>query len=139
MAIVISKGTVLQQEISTVFVAIAQVTGIDLPDIESETFESDTLDNANAGIPHAATGRTEGGTLNAELFFDPALAGHQSLLALLTTPADQDYKLIFADVGATEWAFTGAGLSFGGTVALSDGLKGNLGIKLDGIPTGMSA
>ena len=135
MAKIKNKGSVLQMEISTVYTAVAQIISMDLPDMEAETFESDTLDNADAGIPYDPTGRTEGGSLGFELFFDPALAGHQALLDLLTTPADQDWKIIFADTGTTEWTFTGAGFSFGGAIALSEGLKANCSIKLDGLPT----
>lgn len=137
MAKVPTKGTALKQTLATVLTAVAQVISIDLPDMESETYEADTLDNTDAGIPYESTGRTEGGSLSGELFFDPALAGHQALTALLTTPADESWTLTFADTGATVWTFTGAGFSLGGTVALADGLKGNFSIKLDGIPTGM--
>jgi hypothetical protein len=135
MAKIVCKGTALQQLIGTVYTAVAQLISLDLPECESETYESDTLDNANAGIPYAATGRSEGGSLGFELFYDPALSGHQELLTLITTPADESWKVVFADGGSSEWAFTGAGISFGGTVALNDGLKGSGSIKLDGIPT----
>ena len=139
MAIIRSKGTALQQMLGTVYTAVAQIISLDLPDMEAETFEADTLDNANAGIPHKGTGRTEGGSLGFEAFFDPVLAAHTSILTLLDTPpaigAEESWKLIFADTGTTEWAFTGAGVSVGGTVALGDGVKVTGGIKLDGLPT----
>ncbi|MHC4606715.1 MAG: phage tail protein [Planctomycetota bacterium] len=139
MAKVRCKGTVLQQMIATIYTTVAQLISLDLPDMESETYESDTLDNANAGIPYDATGRSEGGSLGFEGFFDPALDGHQKLLELITTPPipteDETWKIIFADTGASEWTFTGAGISFGGTVALNDGLKMSGSIKLDGLPT----
>lgn len=135
MSQLICKGTVLQQTISSVLTPVAQVIGIDLPEMESETYESDTLDNSDAGIPYAPTGRTEGGSASGELFLDPALTGHKAMLALLTTPATCVWAIVFADVAVTTWTFTGAGLSMGGTVALKDGLKGKFGIKLSGIPT----
>jgi hypothetical protein len=129
------KGTSLKQEVGTVYTAIAQVISLELPQMESETFEADTLDNTSAGVPYAPTGRTEGGSVSGEMFFDPALAGHQALLDLLTTPAAQDWQIVFADQALTTWPFAGAGFSFGGTVALNDGLKGSFSIKLDGLPT----
>jgi len=135
MAKVICKGTVLKQTISSVLTAVAQVISIDLPEMESETVESDTLDNATAGIPYTPTGRTEGGKVSGELYLDPALAGHKSLLALLTTPATCVWNIIFADTGLTTWAFTGAGFSLGGSVALKELLKAKFGIKLSGLPT----
>lgn len=135
MAVIVCKGTVLQQEISSVLTAVAQVINLDLPESETETFEADTLDNSGAGIPHKVTGRVEGGSLGAELFFDPALAGHQALTDVITTPASQVWKIIFADSGTTEWDFTTAGIGLGGTVALNDGLKATLTAKLDGMVT----
>ncbi|HSG60852.1 MAG TPA: hypothetical protein VLA24_05385, partial [Pseudomonadales bacterium] len=84
MTKVVSKGTVLQQEISSVFTAVAQVISIDQSGAESETFESTTLDTSGAGKEYAQTGYTEGGSLSFELFYDPALAGHQAISDLLT-------------------------------------------------------
>jgi len=129
------KGTVLQQEIGTVYTAVAQIISLDLPEMESETFDADTLDVVTAGIPYQPTGRTEPGSLSGELFYDPALAGHQALLELLTTPAAENWKIIFSDTGVSEWTFSSAGLSFGGTVALNDGLKGSFSLKLADLPT----
>ncbi len=138
MAVIRCKGTVLQQMLGTVYTAVSQLISLDLPDMEAETFEADTLDNANAGIPHKGTGRTEGGSVGFEGFLDPVLAAHTSILTLLDTPpaigSEESWKIIFADTGTTEWTFTGAGVSIGGTVALGDGLKFTGGIKLDGLP-----
>ena len=133
MAKLICKGTSLQQLIGTVYTAVAQLISLDLPEGESETAECDTLDNSDAGIPYMPTGRSEGGSLGFELFYDPALSGHQELLTLITTPIAESWKLLFSDT--SEWAFAGAGISFGGTVALNDGLRGSGSIKLDGLPT----
>ena len=135
MTKVICKGTVLQQTVAETFVAIVQIISLDGPGMESETFESDTLDNTDAGIPYTSTGRTEGGSLSGELFLDPALQGHNNLQYQLTNPGSEAWNLIFADVGTTEWPFAGAGFSLSPAVVLSDGLKASFGIKLDGLPT----
>jgi hypothetical protein len=133
MAVIKSKGTVLKQEISTVLTAVAQVISWEHSGAESETFEKDTLDNTSAGIPYGQTGRSEGGSFSFELFFDPALAGHQAITDLVITPAECDWELTFADTGTTQWPFTGAGVGFGVTVALADGLKASVSVKLSGI------
>lgn len=135
MAKIKSKGTTLKQEIASVLTAVAQVISLTLPECESETYEADTLDNENAGIPYEPTGRSEGGSASAELFYDPALAGHVALLTIITTPATTGWSITFADTATSTWTFDGAGLSFGGTAAMNDGLKGSLSIKLDGLPT----
>jgi hypothetical protein len=129
------KGTALKQQISAAYVAVAQVISLELPDMESETYESDTLDNTDAGIPYSQTGRSEGGSCSGELFYDPALTGHKNLLELITTPAEENWQILFADTGASTWTFVGAGFGFGGTVALNDGLKGKFSIKLSKVPT----
>lgn len=129
------KGTALAQTISSAYVTVAQVISLQLPDMESETYEADTLDNTDAGIPYEPTGRTEGGSLSGELFYDPALDSHKDLLELLRDPAAEAWKITFADSGTSTWTFNGAGFGFGGTVALNDGLKGSFSIKLNGIPT----
>jgi len=139
MAIIRCKGTALQQCIGTTFTAVTQVISLDLPDTEAETFEADYLDNTAAGIPYKGTGRVEGGSVGFELFLDPVLAAHTYILTELTTPpaidSEETWKIVFADTGTTEWAFTGAGVGIGGTVALGDGLKMTGSIKVDGITT----
>jgi len=128
------KGTSLKQTIASVGVAVAQIISLDGPDMESETFEADALDNTDAGIPYQNTGRTEGGSLSGELFYDPGLDAHRDLLELLRVPQDEAWILTFADTETSQWTFDGAGFSFSPTVALNDGLKANFGIKLSKIP-----
>lgn len=137
MAIIRSKGTLLKLSIASVMTTIAQVPMLDLPEASNETFEADYLDNTAAGIPHKATGRTEGGEIGFELWFDPVLATHQAITDLLTTPASAGTagKIVFADGAATEWGFTAAGVTLGGAVQLKEGLKAKGKLKLDGIVT----
>lgn len=138
MAILRSKGTVFKLGVSGLLAAIAQVIGLDLPEAQSETFEADYLDNTNAGIPYKPTGRTEGGELGYELWLDPALAGHQALTDLLTTPAPVTAyggEIVFSDTAATTWPFNVAGLSLGGTVQLKEGVKAKGKVKLNGLIT----
>lgn len=132
MAKIKVKGSALRQDVSGM-VAVAQIISFGFDGAESETYESDTLDNTSAGIPYDETGRTEGGSFSAELFFDPVLAGHQNITDLLITPAGETWDMTFADAGSTVWPFSGAGLGFGITAALNDGLKASLTIKLDTI------
>ncbi len=128
------KGTVIQQDVATTYVVVAQVISIDLPDMEALAYDANTLD-AGVGIPYEPTGQTEGGSCSGELFYDPGSAGHQELTTLLTTPAKNNWQVQFTNTGTSMWTFGGAGFSMGGTVALGDGLKANFAIKLNGIPT----
>jgi hypothetical protein len=135
MAKVKCKGTKLQRTIASVLTDVAQLIDFNWSGCESETYEADTLDNTDAGIPYESTGRTEGGSVAGNLFFDPALAGHQGLTRLLDTPQEEAWNITFVDTGTTDWPFTGAGFGMGLTVALSDGLKASFTIKLSKLPT----
>jgi hypothetical protein len=136
MAILASKGMMLKLSVASTFTTIAQLLSFDKDDMNAETFECDTLDNANAGIPYAPTGRTEGGSVSGDMFLDPALTIHKNLLTLLTTPATSSWEIVFSNTNATTWPFTGAGFSLAGPkAALKDGVKASFKIKLSGLPT----
>jgi len=135
MAKVKCKGTVLQQELSMGFTAVAQVVSLEQSGAESETTDVTTLDTSGAGKEYMPTGYSEGGSVSGELFYDPALAGHQAITDLITTPSEQNWKIIFADTGTTEMAFTGAGVGFDISVQQNDGLRASFSIKNDQIPT----
>ncbi len=135
MAKVPGKGTVLQQELSMTFTAVAQLTSVSTSGAESETYDSTTLDTSGAGKEYAQTGYSEGGSVEIEGFYDPALAGHQAISDLVTTPADQNWKIIFADSGTTEMPYTSAGVSFSVDAQMNDGLKFSSSHKCDGLPT----
>lgn len=133
MAKVKCKGTVLQHTVSASLAAIAQVTSIEVSGAESETWDSSALDT---GVykTYDQTGYSEPGEVSAELFYDPALAGHQAITDLMDAPADNAMKIIYADSGVSEQPFTSAGVAFGVTVAMDNGLVGSVTYKIDGAP-----
>jgi len=133
MAIVKSKGTKLQHTVSASLVDIAQILSIEHSGSGSETFESTTLDG---GVykTFAPTGYSNPGQVSMELFFDPALVGHQAITDLIASPAANAMKIIYADTGATNQSFTSAGVEFGATVAMDDGLKASVTYTVTGDP-----
>jgi hypothetical protein len=133
MAIVKCKGTKLQHTVSASLVDIAQILSIEHSGSGSETFESTTLDG---GVfkTFAPTGYSNPGQVSAEIFYDPALAGHQAVTDLIATPGTNAMKIIYADTAATNQAFTSAGVEFGATVAMDDGLKASLTYTVTGDP-----
>jgi len=133
MAIVKCKGTKLQHTVSASLVDIAQILSIEHSGSGSESFESTTLDG---GVfkTFAPTGYSNPGEVSAEIFYDPALAGHQAVTDLIATPATNAMKIIYADTAATNQAFTSAGVQFGATVAMDDGLKASLTYTVTGDP-----
>lgn len=133
MAFISGKGSIYKKEVSTVLTTIGQLISIDLPEHEIETFEADTLDNANDGIPYKPTGRVEGGSIGLEGFLDPVLASFQILTDWINAPATPEGgSITFADTASTAWTFEQAGITLGGSIALNDGVKFTATIKLDG-------
>lgn len=135
MAKVRCKGTVLHQEIASVFTAVAQVVSMSHSGGASEDYDATTLDTSGAGKEYELTGYSDGGNWDFDLFYDPALAGHQAITDLVTTPAKQKWKVIYADTGTTEEPFTSAGITVGREVAMSDGLKMSVSCHCTGLPT----
>ena len=131
MAKIKCKGAVLKQDIAASLTAVAQVIEFSADGAETGTFDCTTLDTTGAGKEYGQTGYTEGGSVTFSLFFDPVLAGHQSLTDDLLVPAERDYSLTFADAGTTEWTFTAAGIGMGITNSMDDGLKADFTLKLD--------
>lgn len=130
-----SKGVILKQTIASTLTAVAQCTSMGFTGAESGTFDSTTLDNADAFKTYALTGYTEPGSFEFELFFDVGLAGHQALTDLLTTPANCDWQVTHTNSGTTTQDFTGTGMTFDGpTYDMEDGVKANLSIKITGDP-----
>lgn len=141
MAKLKGKGTTLKQYITSAYVAVAQVLSISQSGLQSETYEADTLDNTDYGIPYEPTGRVEGGSFDFELLFDPALAGHQALLDVIEVPISPTastktaFQVVFSDAAATTWSFLCAGATAGMNAVLNDGLKANFTLKVNKIPT----
>ena len=133
MAKVKVKGTVIKQEIASVLTAVAQITEFDQSGGESETFDATTIDTSGAGKEYEATGYSEGGTFGFGVFYDPALSGHQAITDLITTPAECNWDITFADTGATNCTFTSAGVGWDMTGAMNDGLKASVSLKLNGL------
>lgn len=127
------KGTVIRQTIASVLTAVAQVTEFSHSGAETETFDATTVDTSGAGKEYAPTGYSEGGSVDFSIFYDPALAGHQAITDLVTTPATCVWNFTFTDTGPATCAFTSAGLGFGFTGAMNDGLKADVSLKLTGL------
>ena len=134
MAIVKCKGTILQQEISSNYTAVAQLDSVSYEGGASSTFDMTTLDTSGAGRQHSQTGYADSGSVSFSGLYDPALAGHQAITDLITTPAAQNWKIIFADAGASVMTLSGAGVSFDITAAMDDGLKFSSSITCTGLP-----
>lgn len=134
MAKLKSKGIVLQQTISAALTDVAQVTDIDISGEGSTDYDSTTLDGGVYETKEL-TGYSTPGTVKAGLFFDPALAGHQAIVALISTPATCVWKIKYSDSGPSSLTYTSAGVSLDQKVAMKDGLKATLTMNRTGAPT----
>lgn len=134
MAKLKGKGTVLQQTISSVLTDVAQVIDISIDGEESEEYDSRTLDTA-VYLTTELTGFTAPGTVSANLFFDPALAGHQAIVALLTTPATCVWKIKYSDASPSSLTYTSAKIGLSQKIVGNDGLKAALTMSRTGAPT----
>lgn len=129
MSKIVSKGTIVKHSISQSIATIGQCISADHSGAEVQTYDSSDLETSGSGIEYANTGFSEGGTVDLEIFFDPALASHQSITDTITTPVETSWQILFSD--SSLYSFNAAGLSFGFTVALNDGLKSSISLKLD--------
>ena len=129
MAKIVGKGTIIQHNIGAGLVTIAQVISIDHSGAENETYESSDLSTTGSGKEYANTGWTEGGSIDFELFYDPALAAQQSLFDDFIAPTERAWSLTFSD--STTAAFNVAGMSVGIAVDMADGVKASISCKLD--------
>lgn len=133
MAKIKSKGTLLKQTISMTLTTVAQVLSLDVADSETEMFDSTDL-STTVWRTMDPTGYSKAGDVSGELFYDPALAGHQAFTDLLAAPADTVFTVTYADGSSTVQTFTASGYKFGATVAMNDGLKGKFTLIVDGDP-----
>jgi hypothetical protein len=135
------KGTIIEQATGTTYAAIAQVTSFNISGIETETYDSRTLDGT-AGIEYDPTGYVEGGSVTFDLLYDPALNGHQAITDLATSahllttglPNDVNWKVKFANTSSTELTFVSSGIGVDITGEMSDGLRASITLKCDGCP-----
>ena len=135
------KGTIFEQATGTTYTAIAQVTGFNISGIETETYDSRTLDGT-ARVEYDPTGFVEGGSVTFDLLYDPALGGHQAITDLavaahMTTnglPNDVNWKVKFANTSSTELTFVSSGIGVDITGEASDGLRASITLKCDGCP-----
>ncbi len=134
MAKLKGKGTTLQQTISSTLTDVAQVTDIDLSGEGSLDYDSTTLDGAVFETKEL-TGYSSPGTVKFGLFFDPALAGHQAIVALITTPVTCVWKLKYSDAGPSSLTYTSTAIGLDQKVVTKDGLKGTISMNRTGAPT----
>jgi hypothetical protein len=139
-------GTVLQQSISGTYTAVAQVLSISRSGCGDEVFDATSLDspsdsNSVVWKEKVKAGATEPGKVAFEVYFDPALTGHQAILGQIGvapsggTPSTTAWKVIYPNSGGAFDGFTSAGIQYGIDVKMGDGLKASFDLDLTGAVT----
>lgn len=131
MAVKKCKGTLLQVEIASVFTTIAQVIELDVGQDSIETFEADFLDNSEAYIPKAQTGRSSAADVSGTLFYDPDLANHQFITDTIAAPVTANGKIVL--VNADTLVFVIVSFAMGLAVRLNDGLKASFTLQRNAV------
>lgn len=142
MAKLRSKGSILQQTISSVLTNVAQVISMDSSGEASLDFDSTTLDQALHYETKDLTGYASPGTFKFELFYDPALAGHVALRSLVdgvgfspVAPQTCVFKLKYSDSAPSSTTFTVAGISMDEKFSAQDGVRMTLSMNKTSSPT----
>lgn len=119
MATTKGQGTLLKLSIASVFTTISQRTSIKPPKKTRNKIETTDLDStAETSIP----GIPRSGECEFTLNYDPIQATHAALETSFTNGVVESWKLIYADPGVAEDAFSGWISEFGREEATTDGL-----------------
>lgn len=128
------KGTVLKLSIASVLTTIAQMTELEPPSWESKDYNSETIDQSAAGIPRQLNGYVDGGKISATFWWDPVLATHQAVLALVTpTPAKGTWEQVLTNGTPNLVDFTTAGLKLSPKIDMGKSMAAQIEGNLDGV------
>lgn len=116
------------------FVAIAEIINITPPAMTRDSVETtkhNTTDRYRTFIP----GLRDGGTVEVQVQYDPAAAGHADLLADLNDDVLHNYKVTFpTDIGE-EWTFSGFITDMSEESPIDDRITRSVTFKVSGKPT----
>jgi len=128
------KGSSLSQSVSAVYVPIALLKSIDISGEKGETYDSTTLDGGQYKTK-SRTGYVEPPTIKFDIFLDPVHASHTNFQDFVEGNADTNFKVIYADTGATSRIFNGVSGGLDVKIAMGDGLSASGEIVTSGAPT----
>ena len=131
-----SKGTVLQMEIASVYTTIPQTKNLAVSGEQATSYETMTLDQTGNHTGRELTGYVTPATISGEVFLDPQDAVHAAFIALLRTPVNTNFKIVYVDhdTTPTEEIYKGRGFSMDRTIDPSDGLSAPFTIETSEAP-----
>lgn len=133
----VAKGT--QLKISDmggtpVFAVIPGCKNFDGPNLSAEEVDVTTHDSAGDYRETLPT-FLDAGELSFDMLYDPANAVQELLLAAYESKQLTDFKLIFKDTGATEWAFSAFVKGFTPSNPLEDASMASVVLRISGAIT----
>jgi hypothetical protein len=129
-----SKGTVLAQSVSAVYVAMAGLASIDVSGEKSETYPSVTLDGP-AYKTNDASGYVDPPTIKASGFYDPAHATYTSFAGLVSAPVPTNFKITYTDAAPTSAIYPGTGFGLDKKVEPGKAVMSEIEIVTSGNPS----
>ena len=133
---IVSKGTALLMEISSVYTAIPQVTSIDISGEKGETYDSVTLDGGVFKTKNP-TGYVEPCTIKFDMFYDMGNVVHQAYTSFVAAPpaAGKNFKVTYADSGPTSVIYPGVTGGIDKKVDPAMGVKASCEVVTSGAPS----
>ena len=128
------KGTLLKLTIASTLTTVGQMVECSPPSWKSTDYESKAIDQTPAGIPRDLDGYADGGEFSATFWWDPVLASHQAVLALITTPTKGTWEVLLTCLTPNKSDFTSAGLQLSPKMDMGKGLQAEVKGNLDGLP-----
>lgn len=133
MSLIRSKGTLLKLTIASTLTTVAQMVAHTPPPFKSTGYESKTLDQSGAGVGRELDGYANSAEFDAEFWWDPELASHAAMLALITTPAKGVWQTLFVNSGASTIDYTSADFELSPAVDMGKGLMAKIKGNVDGL------
>jgi predicted secreted protein len=127
-----SMGAKFYRYVGTIWVAVAEITGIDGPSKSRETIDVTTLDSAD-GYREVIGDLRDGGTVSLSMNFKRA---EYDLMATdFESDSVANYAIVLADTDRTAIEFEGLVTEMPLSAAVGDKLSADVTIKVTGKPT----
>jgi hypothetical protein len=104
------------------------------PSWKSTDYESKAIDQSAVGVPRDLDGYADGGEFSATFWWDPTIASHAAVLALITTPTKGIWENVLTCGTPNKIDFTSAGLQLSPKIDMGKGLQAEVKGNLDGLP-----
>lgn len=119
------------------FVTVAEVTGLDGPNLTADTVELTSHSSTSAFKEYLVT-LLDAGEVTCTINYVPTDATHNPTTGLLSkyaARAKTNFKLVFPNGAATTWTFSGFITHFQPHAPVADKLAADVTIKITGAPT----